>query len=144
MRKYTKIIVVGSAIAALAAPSAALANSSQMTPNGPTGTMQGSAQGGKDNQSVTQYKATYTDPVYGPVSCSGTHHAATKTTLAFDSFTCKSTNGTLQGVTPGQAISLPSGYWWTSDFNGTSTTYKLSGTVSADGTSYTAIATYSG
>jgi hypothetical protein len=133
-----KLVVVITALAALAAPAASLANASHIG-TVTSGTVQGTPQGSK---SVTQYKtAAYADPVYGSVSCSGTHHASTATTAAFDSFTCKSTNGS-QIATPGQAVSLPSGYWWTSDFDGQSTTYNFSGTVSADGTSYTAVATY--
>jgi hypothetical protein len=59
-----------------------------------------------------------------------------------DSFTCTSTTGLpLTNATPGQPFTLQSGYIWASDFNGTQT-YNITGTYSADGMSYTAVAIY--
>jgi hypothetical protein len=92
--------------------------------------------------------AVYTDPVFGPVSCTEVHHNAVKTgadnAADFDSITCKSTTGLpLTGVTAGQA-----GYTvgWNSDFPAGRTfdlaTGSITLNVSADGLSYTGIATY--
>jgi hypothetical protein len=136
-----KLIVIITALAALAAPAAALANNAPNSlTTGPGGVVIGSTQG----NGVQQYKATYDDPYAGPLSCTGTHHAAAKNKAAFDSFTCTSTTGkALTGLTSGSSFSTPpSGYIWTSDFNGTDQTYNFAGTVSADGMSYSAVATY--
>jgi hypothetical protein len=87
---------------------------------------------------VFHYTAPYADPLYGPVSCTGVHQVKGKSTQ--DSFTCTSTSGSpLANLTPGGAVVAPWG--WYSDYNGAYTT-NLSGTVSADGMSYTAVATY--
>jgi hypothetical protein len=149
MRKYSKFIVAAGAIAALAVPSAALANSSNMQSDmssdaGVTGTfVKGTSQG--NNNGVTQYRAAYNDGFQGPVSCTGTHHAATAKAAAFDSFTCTSTTGSPLGFyTPNESLSmstLPAGNGWWSDFDG-ALAKTFTGTVSADGMSYTAVATY--
>lgn len=136
-----KLVVTLSALAALAAPAAAMANSSNIA-NPTSGTMvQGTTQGSKG---VTQYRAAYNDPFLGAVSCTGTNHGGS-VSGSFDSFTCKSTTGSpLTFYTPNQSLSLntlPGGYWWQSDFNG-HTAQAFTGTVSADGMSYTAVATY--
>jgi hypothetical protein len=110
-----------------------------------TGTTYGNSSGtGANNKgtAVNHYTANYTDPVYGPVNCIGVNQVKAKQGTQ-ESFTCTSTTGNqLSGATPGAAVTLPNGYWWTSDFNPSLTTYNLSGTVSADGMSYTAVATY--
>jgi hypothetical protein len=88
---------------------------------------------------------SYTDPVFGPVHCDEVHHYANVKTLApdFDSVTCQSTTGLpLPGVTPGQVETVG----WNSDFStrnwGEVNTGSITLTVSADGLSYTGIATY--
>jgi hypothetical protein len=100
----------------------------------------GTSQG--KNQGVTQYRAAYTDPFFGPVSCTGTHHAAGNA-AAFDSFTCTSTNNAspLSNVAPNQTVTLQTVGGWVSDFDGSGAS-NFTGTVSADGMSYTATATY--
>jgi hypothetical protein len=154
MRKYTKFIVVAGVVTALAAPAAAMANSSSMNNPGPgkgivgsgavvSGSFYAGTPQGK-NQGVTQYRATYTDPVFGPVSCIGTNHAAVASKAAeFDSFTCTSTsNSPLTNVTPNETLSLGGTVpGWVSDFDG-HTASNFTGTVSADRMSYTATATY--
>lgn len=138
-----KLIVIITAVAALAAPAAALANASHMTvgPTGtPVGTLIGSTQGSKR---VTHYKAAYTDGFFGPVSCTGTHHG-TSVPGSFDSFTCRSPIGSpLTNVEPGETLTCLTGNYpgWNSDFNGVGVK-TFTATVSADGTSYTAVATY--
>jgi hypothetical protein len=88
---------------------------------------------------VTHYTANYNDPLYGPVNCIGVHQDKAKQPTQ-ESFTCTSTSGSpLLNLTPGGAVSAPWG--WYSDYNGTFT-QNISGAVSADGMSYTAVATY--
>jgi hypothetical protein len=86
---------------------------------------------------VFHYTANYVDPFYGSVSCSGVRQIKAKQPMQ-DSFTCTSTTGSQIG-TPGAAVSAP--YGWYSDYDGIYTT-SLSATFSADGTSYTGVATY--
>jgi hypothetical protein len=87
----------------------------------------------------SHYTATYSDPLFGSVTCTGNHQVK-KNQQPQDIFTCTSTTGfALTNSTPGQAVNAPWG--WYSDYDGTYTT-NLSGTVSADGMSYTAVATY--
>jgi hypothetical protein len=105
-----------------------------------------SATAGKGTQTI-QYKTTYTDPVMGPVTCAGVHQVNKNTSAnGQDSFTCTSTSGhPLTIVTAGQP--LPNFGWISDYFSGqtpSSTVYasSLTGTVSPDGMSYTAVATY--
>jgi hypothetical protein len=100
-----------------------------------------SASGGANNKgtAVTHYTASYNDPLVGAVNCIGVHQVKAKQPTQ-DSFTCTSTSGSpLQNETPGGAFVAPWG--WYSDFDGTYT-QNITGTVSADGMSYTAVATY--
>jgi hypothetical protein len=121
--------------------------------------------GGTVVHSVAHYTVSYTDPVYGPVTCTGVHQTGKNIpgtaitgpgpsgpyipasgTGGQDSFTCTSTTGLpLMQVTPGESISFYcSGCGWNSDFvplNGEAAT-SFTGTVSSDGFSYTAVATY--
>jgi hypothetical protein len=138
MHDMRKFIVAITAVAALAAPAAALANASNI-PGNVTGTVPGSTQGAKNNQ-VTQYKAAYSDYFFGGVSCSGTHHATA--TGSFDSFTCTSTTGKpLTNVAPNQSLSLATFGGWNSDYDAQPATI-FTGTVSPNGMSYTAVANY--
>jgi hypothetical protein len=90
---------------------------------------------------VTHYVATYTDSVFGPVSCVGVNQVKAKQPMQ-DSFTCTSTTGQpLTWGTPGAAFTWGANTWL-SDYNGTSLDTSLNGTLSADGMSYTAVATY--
>ena len=83
--------------------------------------------------------ATYVDPLFGPVNCTGVNQVKGNQTQ--ESFTCKSTSGLpLLTVSPGQTINYGPGIWL-SDFNG-SPDQTFAATVSADGMSYSAVATY--
>jgi hypothetical protein len=130
MRKF---IIVAASLAALALPTVALAG---------TGTQYGSsASGGASGNGtqVTHYSVPYSDPLFGPVSCTGVHQVK-QNKAPQDSFTCTSTTGSpLTNSSPGQPVAAPWG--WYSDYNGLFTN-NLTGTVSADGMSYTAVATY--
>jgi hypothetical protein len=92
---------------------------------------------------VTHYTASYNDPIFGWVSVVGVHQVQ-KNGVVQDSFTATSTQGGLLSVTPGQSLALgtaPTWWGWYSDFDGNAAK-SLSGTVSANGMSYTAVATY--
>jgi hypothetical protein len=91
--------------------------------------------------SVTHYMAAYNDPVFGGVSCTGVHQVK-KGGATQDSFTCTSTTGQplAGGITPGATFTWAPNTW-ISDYNGVLDT-SLTGTISADGMSYTAVATY--
>src|SRR5215831_11204851 len=69
---------------------------------------------------VAHYSASYTDPVFGPVSCTGVHQVGKNFGLnGQDSFTCTATpaGATLTGAVPNQTITLgPNG--WISDYYG--------------------------
>jgi hypothetical protein len=90
---------------------------------------------------VTHYTASYTDSFFGGVSCTGVHQVK-KGAATQDSFTCKSTNGALSNVAPGQSLTLQTVTGWISDTGSGQYATGFSGTVSADGMSYTAVATY--
>jgi hypothetical protein len=89
---------------------------------------------------VTHYVATYADPVFGQVSCTGVNQVK-KSAPMQDSFTCTSTQGGLTGVTPGQVINWGPNMW-ISDFDGIHYDSSFTATVSADGMSYTGVAIY--
>lgn len=95
--------------------------------------------GGNGTQ-VTQFKANYTDPVAGPVSCSGAHQVKKDHSIQ-ESETCASTSGSpLTGYAPGQVFNFGGGYWL-SDLDGQMSSGGTM-TVSADGMSYNIIANY--
>jgi hypothetical protein len=98
--------------------------------------------------STTKYTATYTDPVFGPVTCTGVHQSGHQfPTLGQDSFTCvaQPEGATIANVVPNQILTLPPGGWY-SDFyflsNQLVFNTSFSGAVSEDGTSYTGVAQY--
>jgi hypothetical protein len=100
---------------------------------------------------TTQYKSSYTDPFFGPVSCTGVHQFGKNTgSLGNDSFTCTSTTGLpLTNVTAGEILTLATFCCgWISDYYSllsppqTIFATSFNGTVSGDGMSYTAVATY--
>jgi hypothetical protein len=100
----------------------------------------GSIQGGKNN-TTQQYKTTYSDPVFGPVSCAGVNQKgkSISSPSGQDSFTCTSTVGALANApSVGQQIG------WLSDFYALQNQSVLgTATVTAtDGVSYTAVASY--
>lgn len=101
--------------------------------------------------SIVKYRAAYTDFFYGPVSCVGVHQTGKNFgPYGQDSFTCTSTTGgPLPHVSPGQALTLATTNGWFSDyyyFVAVPATVLfatgLTGTVSLDGLSYTAVASY--
>jgi hypothetical protein len=109
----------------------------------------GTIQGGANNK-TGQYKAAYTDQVFGPIICAGVHKVGknwpgTATSGGRDSFACTSTTGSpLLGVTPGEVLEVNG---WQSDY------FTLLGiavvstrpaifTVSPDGMSFSASVIY--
>jgi len=73
----------------------------------------GSSQGGR-NQTTTQYRASYTDGLSGPVTCSGVNHTGKNIASARgrDTFTCTSTVGHLAtNITVGQSGAWFSDFW---------------------------------
>jgi hypothetical protein len=99
---------------------------------------------------VSHYTATYADPIYGPVSCTGVHQVKNGKSgqSTQENFTCTSTTGSpLQGVTAGQSLTFAPGGWWSDWAYFTQNGAVLpstggTGTVSADGMSYSANVTY--
>jgi hypothetical protein len=92
---------------------------------------------------VVQYKASYADYFFGSVNCSGVHQVNKNTTpLGQDSFTCTSTTGPFTNVSGGQQVTLTNIGGWISDYDHASYAKTFSATVSSDGMSYTAVATY--
>jgi hypothetical protein len=119
-------------VAVLAFAGVAMAGTSSYGKSGSTG-----ASG--NGTAVGHIAASYVDPLYGPVSCTGVNQVK-KGKPTVENFTCTSTSGSpLTNLTPGGTVVAPWG--WYSDYNGAFTT-NISGTVSADGMSYTAVATY--
>jgi hypothetical protein len=85
--------------------------------------------------------ANYTDSFFGPVSCTGVNQQKTGSPMQ-DTFTCTSTSGgPLSNVSPGQTLTWGAGSWL-SDFDGQSLNKTFTATVSLDGMSYSAVATY--
>jgi hypothetical protein len=94
--------------------------------------------------SVLHYDTTYTDYFFGPVECIGVQQVK-KNQPVQDSFTCTSTsNAPLTSVQPGELMTLANIGGWQSDAghaaSGLAKTFNA--TVSSDGMSYTAVATY--
>jgi hypothetical protein len=117
--------------------------------------------------SVAHYTVSYNDPNLGPVTCTGVHQSGKNFpgstaitgpgpsgpyipgsgTGGQDSFTCTSTSGLpLTNLLPGQSLTLANlpGGGWASDFAPLQgeLASSFTGTVSSDGFSYTAVATY--
>jgi hypothetical protein len=146
--RMRKLMMVAVTAAALAIPSSALASASSIG-GGTTANAVGTAQG--KGTTTQQYKAFYTDSFFGPVSCTGVHQSGKNVPYTYgqDSFTCTSTTGLpLTNVIAGQSLSLATFGGWYSDYwnlvtpgsNVLATSFN--GTVSGDGFSFTAVATY--
>jgi hypothetical protein len=92
---------------------------------------------------VSHYTADYTDGFFGAVHCVGIDQIKTGKATQ-DSFTCASTSGSpLANVVPGQALTLATiGGWQTDSGKSLPLASSFNATVSADGMSYTAVATY--
>jgi hypothetical protein len=92
------------------------------------GTPGSQSNGQTDKMTGHNNAASYTDGFFGPVTCNETQHPQ------FDTVSCRM-------ATPNAALAgVSSTVGWLSDFNGKYGT--LTYTVSADGSSYTAHATY--
>ena len=104
---------------------------------------------------ISHYTSSYTDPFFGPVTCTGVHQDAGKNNQNFgpqgqDSFTCTAqpAGAALQNVTPNEMLTLSIFGGWYSDyyllppFNTIVPASAFNGVVSSDGTSYTAVANY--
>jgi hypothetical protein len=114
---------------------------------GGSGSAVGTIQG--KGTTTQQYKSSYTDSFFGPVRCTGVHQGGKNqsTPLGSDSFTCTSTTGLpLLNVYPGEILTLTTIYGWCSDYynllGSCILATSFNGTVSGDGMSYTAVATY--
>ena len=114
----------------------------------------GTIQGGANNK-TGQYKAAYTDQVFGPIICAGVHKVGknwpgTATSGGRDSFACTSTTGNpLPGVTPGEVLIIAPGEWESDYFAllrpaqfPPRNTQPFNLTVSSDGMSFSASALY--
>ena len=97
---------------------------------------------------IDHYLASYTDPYFGPVTCTGVHQTGKNFGQGQDSFTCTAqpAGAALQNVTPNEMLTLNIFGGWYSDYYNLSGQGLLasafSGVVSSDGTSYTAVANY--
>jgi hypothetical protein len=97
---------------------------------------------------TTQYKASYTDPYFGPVACAGVNQTGKNFPgLGQDSWTCTSTTGSpLWNVAPGQTLSFGPVFWYSDYYwfilHQLVYGNQMTGTVSLDGMSYTAVGTY--
>ena len=102
---------------------------------------------------LAHYTAGYTDPFFGPVTCTGVNQTGGHNfgPLGQDSFTCTAqpAGAALQNVTPNEMLTLNIFGGWYSDYyylpavGGTLVlATAFNGVVSSDGTSYTAVANY--
>jgi hypothetical protein len=135
------LAAVAVALAAFSLSATALADTPPSTDGGSQG----------KGVSTVKYTAVYTDRFYGPVSCTGVHQTGKNFGLyGQDSFTCTSTTGgPLPNVSPGQSLTLATTNGWFSDYYYFAVSpatvlfaTSLTGTVSLDGESYTAVASY--
>jgi|SRR5215468_1544725 len=96
---------------------------------------------------VAHYTSSYTDPVFGPVTCTGVHQTGKNFGYwGQDSFTCTAqpAGAVLPNVSSNQTITVGFGGWY-SDYYFLLNQFvlgALNGVVSSDGTSYTAVANY--
>jgi hypothetical protein len=104
----------------------------------------------KGGNNTVAYSVSYTDAIWGPVTCTGTHQygkqwPGTATTGGRDSFTCTSTSGLpVTGAAAGQVYTYAVG-GWASDYPplaGATNTFAFTVTVSLDGLSYSGVALY--
>lgn len=143
-----KIIMAAAAVATLAMPTAALANAGH--PSGASGTGAGVSEIGwiGDNPgNSAQYGSSYTDPVFGAVTCTGVHLKKQNT----DNFTCTTTQPGGFSNTPyvSESVSWNSDYWGIESPNGPGAVKNTTMHITAVGydanghvTSYTGTASY--
>jgi hypothetical protein len=100
---------------------------------------------------IEHYTSSYTDPYFGPVTCTGVHQSGGKNfgQMGQDSFTCTAqpAGAALQNVTPNEMLTLSMFGGWYSDYYNQAggelvLALAFNGVVSSDGTSYTAVANY--
>ena len=97
---------------------------------------------------IDHYIASYDDPYFGSVTCTGVHQTGKNfgygPSSGQDSFTCTAqpAGAVLQNVTPNEMLTLSMFGGWYSDYNNTLFALAFTGVVSPDGTSYTAVANY--
>ena len=99
---------------------------------------------------ITHYTSSYTDPFFGPVTCTGVNQTGGHNfgPLGQDSFTCTAqpVGAVLTNVTPNQTLALGTFGGWQSDYASLTGQFYyatvFNGVVSSDGTSYTAVANY--
>jgi hypothetical protein len=108
----------------------------------------------KGGNTTIPYSYSYTDPVYGPITCTGVHQFGKNwpgdltTYGGRDSFTCtSSTTSPLTGVTAGQVVLIGVGGWWSDYFYwgyglAVPNTIAFSLTVSSDGLSFSGVAAF--
>src|SRR5215471_14178678 len=97
---------------------------------------------------IVHYSSSYTDPYFGPVTCTGVHQQGKNFGQSGqDSFTCTAqpAGAALQNVTPNEMLTLSIFGGWYSDYYYQAFTSQVfasafNGVVSPDGTSYTAVA----
>jgi len=140
-----KKALIVSSMALMASLTIAVAGSSQGAPGGYITNGKANSNGTQ----TTQYTATYIDSFFGSVTCTGVHQTGKNFgTFGQDSFTCTAqpAGATLNGVYPGQPLTLATITGWSSDYYTLIGSYQLAsafnGVVSADQTSYTAVANY--
>jgi hypothetical protein len=141
MRRIVPALV---AIAALAVPATSMANAGHPSIAGGTSAgVQESGWIGDNPGNSAQYSSTYTDPVFGPVTCTGTHLKKQNT----DNFTCTTQAGSFSS-TPyvGEQVNWNSDYWGIAKPGMTANTTMTITSVGTDAagnvTSYTGTATY--
>jgi hypothetical protein len=98
---------------------------------------------------IEHYTSSYTDPFFGPVTCTGVHQSGKNFgPQGQDSFTCTAqpAGAALQNVTPNETLTSSTMGGWYSDYyilkGPLVLALALNGVVSSDGTSYTAVANY--
>jgi hypothetical protein len=139
-----KKALIVSSMALMASLAIAVAGTSNGGNNTPPVTTGGSKSLGTN---TSKYTSSYIDPVFGSVTCTGVHQEKKGWGQTQDSFTCTAQPaGTpLQNLVPDQIFTVG----WYSDFYALTAqggqlvlALTFNGVVSADGTSYTAVATY--
>jgi hypothetical protein len=134
--------LIVSSMALMASLTIAVAGTSNGGNNTPPDTTGGSKNMGTK---TFKYTSSYTDPVFGLVTCTGVHQDKQSWGQTQDSFTCTAQPaGTpLQNLVPSQTFTVG----WYSDYYALNSgplvlALTFNGVVSADGFSFTAVATY--
>ena len=137
--------LIVSSMALMASLTIAVAGTSQGI--GPQPITSGGIKG--NGTQTTKYTSSYNDSFFGSVTCTGVHQMGKNFgTWGQDSFTCTAqpAGATLQNVAVSQILTLANLGGWASDYFPFIGDYHLATTfnaiVSADGTSYTAVAKY--